>query len=759
MSSLKPKEIDFNEQWSIVLGTVRSVISMGRFGQTDRAIWQERFFDIYYLCVATPDSHAERLYEETKKFLEDHCKSMKKDIAESDQNMLSIYVKYWTEYKTGSDWLNTLYAYLNTHYVKKRQANDMDTNYQPFECNNDTIDPPLVEIGEMALDCWTKIIIEPLKDRLVKLLLEQIHLDRICECVNQTTIKGVIMSFVDVCQHRKLNILELYEKSFESPLLQATGEYYREEGNRCLAKLDCIQYMRKILLLIDDEEFRSRKFLNPTSYSKVYNECLQRLVCDHFDTFKSECNELIIKEDLDALRNMYKLLKPTHIGINYMVEKLQDNIARIGHEKVQSLKGENLSTLFVETLLELHTKYMNVIKETYANDPEFVSSLDKACATIVNMKYGNRLSAKAPELLAHYCDSLLRKSSKAATDSEIEEKLLSSITIFKYLDDKDYFQRFYQKMLARRLINQQSISIDAEEFMVTKLKQICGYEFTGKLARMFQDIKVSDDLNIKFLEYVRSELSSSSSSQNQTMTNLLGLDFNIYVLQQNSWPVAQTITNTFILPHLLEKPLHMFEAFYGKKYSGRKLCWMYNLSNAEIRMTHLDRSYFVTMGTYQMAVLLQFNDHQQLTLSEIEEAIKINIKELEKQVLSLIDAKFLLGNTSELTMNSVISINFDYKSKRTKFKIPLISQKEANHDSESSQKAIEEDRKFYLQAVIVRIMKARKVLKHNSLIEEVITQSKQRFLPSIHIIKKCIEILIDKQYLERRTNDEYSYIA
>jgi hypothetical protein len=39
---------------------------------------------------------------------------------------------------------------------------------------------------------------------------------------------------------------------------------------------------------------------------------------------------------------MYKLLKPTHIGINYMVEKLQDNISRIGHEKVQSLKGDNV---------------------------------------------------------------------------------------------------------------------------------------------------------------------------------------------------------------------------------------------------------------------------------------------------------------------------------------------------------------------------------------------------------------------------------
>jgi hypothetical protein len=62
-------------------------------------------------------------------------------------------------------------------------------------------------------------------------------------------------------------------------------------------------------------------------------------------------------------------------------------------------------------------------------------------------------------------------------------------------------------------------------------------------------------------------------------------------------------------------------------------------------MTHLDRSYFVTMGTYQMAVLLQFNDHEQLTLIEIEEATKLNLKELEKQIISLIEAKFLLGNS------------------------------------------------------------------------------------------------------------------
>lgn len=67
----------------------------------------------------------------------------------------------------------------------------------------------------------------------------------------------------------------------------------------------------------------------------------------------------------------------------------------------------------------------------------------------------------------------------------------------------------------------------------------------------------------------------------------------------------------------------------------------------------------------------------------------------------------------------------------------------------------------FVQATIVRIMKSRKILRHNVLIQEVLSQSKARFAPSISLIKKCIETLIDKQYLERTPNstDEYSYVA
>jgi cullin 1 len=72
------------------------------------------------------------------------------------------------------------------------------------------------------------------------------------------------------------------------------------------------------------------------------------------------------------------------------------------------------------------------------------------------------------------------------------------MTVFKYVEDKDVFQKFYSKMLAKRLVNGTSASDDAETSMISKLKEACGFEYVSKLQKMFQDIGTSKDLNDNF---------------------------------------------------------------------------------------------------------------------------------------------------------------------------------------------------------------------------------------------------------------------
>ena len=79
------------------------------------------------------------------------------------------------------------------------------------------------------------------------------------------------------------------------------------------------------------------------------------------------------------------------------------------------------------------------------------------------------------------------------------------MVIFKYIDEKDVFMAFYTKMLAKRLVAQTSQSDDWESTMISKLKQACGFEYTSKLQRMFQDISLSRDLNEKFKQNHSSE--------------------------------------------------------------------------------------------------------------------------------------------------------------------------------------------------------------------------------------------------------------
>lgn len=88
-------------------------------------------------------------------------------------------------------------------------------------------------------------------------------------------------------------------------------------------------------------------------------------------------------------------------------------------------------------------------------------------------------------------------------------------------------------------------------------------------------------------------------------------------------------------------------------------------------------------------------------------------------LLSYIYINVGVGILQALEKTTVLKLNFDYTNKRTKFKITVASPKEVQQEVEHTHTSVDEDRKLYLQAAIVRIMKARKVLQHSLLIQEV----------------------------------------
>lgn len=100
------------------------------------------------------------------------------------------------------------------------------------------------------------------------------------------------------------------------------------------------------------------------------------------------------------------------------------------------------------------------------------------------------------------------------------------------------------------------------------------------------------------------------------------------------------------------------------------------MCHGELKLSHLKKSYIVTMQTYQMAIILLFETCDTLCCREIQHTLQLNDETYQKHMQPMIESKLLNATSENLSGDTRIELNFDYTNKRTKFKISSALQKE-----------------------------------------------------------------------------------
>lgn len=607
-----------------------------------QAEWQDLFYAVHLVCLwdeKGPIKIRDALQYDIVVFIKE---AQARVLAQrEEQALLKAYITEWRKFFTQCNYLPTPFRQLESSLQGKPSSSSSSSSsnaaVQSSTNKKNQHDESIVR--KLMLDSWNESIFSDIKYRLQESAMKLVHAERNGEAFDSQLVIGVRESYVNLCSNSD-DKMQIYRDNFEAAYVQATENFYRLKAPQYLQANGVHAYMRYADQKLREEEARAQRYLEAVSNS-VIQCCVKVLVGNPLSVLLAECAPLLIKDgETDRLQLLFRLLERVPDGVVPMLKELEAHIIKAGLNDMLAAAEiiTQDSEKYVERLLALFRKFSDLVHKAFLDDPRFLTARDKAFKALVNdtTVFSLELSSgrgpgaktvapesKCPELLANYCDMLLRRTplSKRLTSEEIESRLRDVLLVLKYVSNKDVFMRYHKAHLTRRLILDASADSEKEEDMVEWLREVgMPADYVNKLARMFQDIKVSEDLNTNF---------RMSTTRHDAI--------NIKILNAGAWARGSERVSVS-LPVELEDYIPEVEEFYKKKHSGRKLQWYHHMSNGTITFNNNVGRFDLDVTTFQMAVLFAWNQRPQekVTYENLRLATELPDGELRRTLWSLV---------------------------------------------------------------------------------------------------------------------------
>lgn len=643
------------------------------------------------------------------------------------EQLLRETVKQYNDHTLISDWMCRFFRYLNQYYVPRHNKKCLE---------------------DVAVEQFRVCVFEKEKQRLTAALLELIAADRDDDgiVVDRDLLRQSILIYASM-RHRS------YYDDFETPFLKATHAYYKRRTTAWVTADSCPEYLRKAERCIYQERRRVTDYLLVQSTERLMTTLFNVLLLDNQTEIigkeNTGCLALLQQHAVDDLGRMYHLYSRAPDALAPIARLVHQHITTIGTEIIAEVNASKSTTTFVQQLMAHHDRYYDMVRTVFGDGATFHRALKDAFEQIVNERAVDGVTTA--ELLASYCDTIMRKDGAARTIADTVSDVLDGLVrLFSYLVDKDLFCEFYRTHLSKRLLLQRSASDDWERDMIGKLKLKCGAQFTSKLEGMMSDVSKANSHVDKFRDFLRDRSIN------------IGVDFTVQTLTTGFWPTYKT-DEVQHLPHAMKRCIDVFGRYYNEHTNNRCLRWVHNLGAVTLSAHFTKKTIDLMLSAVQATILMLFNTQDMISVAQVIEMTGIDADEVKRQLRPLVSQKefkvLLKKPPTGYAPDHLLKVNMSYTNANRRVRVPATIGKTTKSERNASEAIVDEGRRFQIEANIVRVMKARQTCKHAELVAEVSKQLMSSFKPVPRVIKQRIEDLIQRDYLERVEGGMYKYLA